>query len=65
LICFTSADGKVFHSCVRVAGDLVFTKNGHNITAPWLLQRDADVAAIYLFGETDRVRYFRLKPSGK
>jgi hypothetical protein len=62
LICFTSADGRIVHSCVRIAGDLVFTKNGRNITAPWLLQRDADVAAIYLQGEVDHVRYFRLKP---
>ncbi len=62
LICFTSADDRIVHSCVRIAGDLVFTKNGRNITAPWLLQREADVAAIYLQGEVNRVRYFRLKP---
>jgi hypothetical protein len=62
VICFMSADGRIAHSCVRVAGDLVFTKNGRNITTPWLLQREAEVAAIYLQGEIDRVRYFRLKP---
>lgn len=61
LICFTTADGRIAHSCVRVAGDLVFTKNGRNITAPWLLQREADVAAIYLQGEVNQVRYLRLK----
>lgn len=64
LICFTAADGRIVHSCVRVAGDLVFTKNGRNITAPWLLQHEADVAAIYLQGDVDRVRCFRLKPTG-
>lgn len=64
LICFTAADGRIVHSCVRVAGDLVFTKNGRNITAPWLLQHEADVAAIYLQGDVDRARYFRLKPTG-
>jgi hypothetical protein len=63
LICFTSADGRIVHSCVRIAGDLVFTKNGRNITAPWLLQREAEVAAVYLQGEVNRVRYFRLKPT--
>ena len=63
LICFTTADGRIVHSCVRIAGDLVFTKNGRNITTPWLLQRDAEVAAIYLQGEVNRVRYFRLKPT--
>lgn len=64
LICFTTLDGRIVHSCVRVAGDLVFTKNGRNITAPWLLQHESDVAAIYLQGDVDRVRYFRLKPNG-
>jgi len=52
----------VTHSCVFVADDIVYTKNGENILAPWVLQPLADVAAIYQPGPEYQVRTFRLKP---
>lgn len=60
LIAFVSAGGLVLHTCLLVAEDIVFTKNGQSAFAPWLLQRLADVSAIY--GGADRsVRVFRLR----
>ena len=41
-------DGNVLvHSCVYIAGDIVFTKNGAGTTAPYMLQRLQDVEAGY------------------
>jgi hypothetical protein len=52
----------VIHSCVYIAEDIVFTKNGVNIVAPWVLQRVEDVASIYQPDDSVRVQGFRLKP---
>lgn len=64
LICYVRADGSIVHSCVHLAADLVFTKNGSSITAPWLLQSRADVDAVYLVNPGDHVRCFRRKDGG-
>ena len=53
----------VIHSCVFVADDIVYTKNGENILAPWVLQRLSDVSAIYRATPDIQVRTFRLKAS--
>jgi hypothetical protein len=53
----------VIHSCVFVADDIVYTKNGENILAPWVLQRLSDVSAIYRATPDVQVRAFRLKSS--
>ncbi|MBL9209025.1 MAG: hypothetical protein JNL92_01070 [Opitutaceae bacterium] len=62
VICFLSGDGQVIHSCVYIAGDLVFTKNGVNLWAPWVLMRLSDVAVIYGNKDATPMRTFRLKP---
>lgn len=51
----------VIHSCVFIADDIVYTKNGENILAPWVLQRLSDVSAIYRATPDVQVRTFRLK----
>ncbi len=61
VIAFVTADGSVHHTCVHVAGDIVFTKNGQMIFSPWVLQPLADVVAIY-GGEGRALRFFRPKP---
>ena len=61
VIAFVTADGIVIHTCVHIAGDIVFTKNGQLLFAPWLLQPLADVVAIY-GGEGRALRFFRPKP---
>lgn len=35
------------HSCVYVADDIVFTKNGASVASPWTLKRLSDVIAYY------------------
>jgi len=48
IILFTNADGsKSNHSCVYVAGDIVFTKNGRSVLKPWTLMMFEDVASTY------------------
>ncbi len=53
----------VIHSCVFIADDIVYTKNGENILAPWVFQRLSDVSAIYRATPDVQVRTFRLKTS--
>lgn len=40
-------DGSVAHSCVYIADDIVFTKNGPHAYIPWKLMELTDVLAIY------------------
>jgi hypothetical protein len=51
VILFTDAAGtRSIHSCVYVAGDIVFTKNGRSVLKPWTLMMFEDVAANYREG---------------
>ncbi|MBC8003770.1 MAG: hypothetical protein H7X97_14390 [Opitutaceae bacterium] len=59
LLVFFDSKNAPFHSCVYVAGKLVFTKNGANVFSPWILMRDSDVIAIYSTALTPRVLLFR------
>lgn len=54
-------NGDAFHSCVYVADDIVFTKNGRNVLSPWILSRLDDVKKVYLFDNNGRVQGFRNK----
>ncbi|MCC6352971.1 MAG: hypothetical protein IT577_03740 [Verrucomicrobiae bacterium] len=51
-----------FHSCVFVADDIVFTKNGSNIAMPWILMRFDDLLAKYRQDFEVEIRAFRQKP---
>ncbi|HEY0552564.1 MAG TPA: hypothetical protein VGF13_23390 [Verrucomicrobiae bacterium] len=44
-----AADGgmDMIHMCVHIVDDVVFTKNGGDIYAPWVLMRMPDVAALF------------------
>lgn len=55
-------DDSVVHSCVFIAEDIVFTKNGENIVAPWVLQRLEDVSSIYQPDDSVRIQGYRLRP---
>jgi hypothetical protein len=57
-----ATNASIIHSCVFIAEDIVFTKNGENVLAPWVLQRLEDVAAIYQPDDSVRVQGYRLKP---
>jgi hypothetical protein len=55
------ANGDVVHSCVYLAADLVFTKNGQAPTVPWTLSTLADLLAFYPAQPPLTVRIFRRK----
>lgn len=44
---FTEPDGDVIHSCVYIADNIVFTKNGASLNAPWILMKYEDIVAFY------------------
>jgi hypothetical protein len=47
VLCLITADGKVAHSCVYIADDIVFTKNGSDWERPWILDTLDDVISLY------------------
>lgn len=53
--------GDAFHSCVHLADNIVFTKNGRNLLSPWVLLRLEDVKNIYLHNGNGHVQGFRRK----
>ena len=61
LICFTDKAGQIVHSCVHVAGNIVFTKNGAGLASPWLLMPYSDVEAIYRSSDAIDVHCLRKK----
>lgn len=62
LISFTDKSGQIVHTCVYIAENIVFTKNGAGLASPWLLMPLADVDAYYRWGDTTEIVYFRKKP---
>ena len=61
LIMFVRGDGVVLHSCVYIADDIVFTKNGPSFSVPWLIASLADVEAFYAATPGVEMRRYRLK----
>jgi hypothetical protein len=56
---FMTADQRAFHSCVFIAADIVFSKNGDNAANPWILTHLGDLEQIYLSGEGGRIQGYR------
>ena len=54
-------DGGAVHSCVYIADDIVFTKNGENIVNPWMLSRLEEVQDVYQFESQVKIQGFRKK----
>jgi len=62
---FLDSNGDAFHSCVYLADNLVFTKNGENEMMPWLVTRIDDVKQLYGRDPGYRIQAFRRKwPEG-
>ncbi|MBX3750885.1 MAG: hypothetical protein KF897_12420 [Opitutaceae bacterium] len=61
VIMFAKPDGSVIHSCVYIAADIVYTKNGASPNAPWILMSLSDVEAFYPSKEPLDLQYYRLK----
>jgi hypothetical protein len=53
--------GDAFHSCVHLADNIVYTKNGRNILSPWVIMRLEDVKKVYLYKGNGRIQGFRRK----
>ncbi|HTL67949.1 MAG TPA: hypothetical protein VL200_09830 [Lacunisphaera sp.] len=47
ILLFARPDGTVIHSCVFLADNIVFTKNGSSQNSPWILMTLPDVIAYY------------------
>ncbi|MEN3943234.1 hypothetical protein WJU23_18185 [Prosthecobacter sp. SYSU 5D2] len=47
VLMFINASGNAFHSCIYVADDLVYTKNGANPLVPWTLMELKDMHSMY------------------
>lgn len=60
VLCFLDR-GEGLHTCVQVADDIVLTKNGDSILAPWTLMQLKDVDEIYRRTPDTRVQGYRLK----
>lgn len=60
ILCFLD-NGEGLHTCVYVADDIVLTKNGDSILAPWALMQIKDVETIYRRSASTRVQVYRLK----
>ena len=56
-----SEDGDAFHSCLYLADDLVFTKNGRNQLSPWIISTIGDVSRVYLSITPGRIQAYRRK----
>lgn len=62
LFFLSNSTGDAFHSCVHLADDLVYTKNGRNLLSPWIIMKLEDVKKVYLYRGDGRVQAFRRKP---
>jgi hypothetical protein len=56
---FTDPQGRAVHSCVYLAADFVYTKNGANIVNPWQIMRLQEVLDRYSVQGEPTVRIYR------
>jgi len=65
VVLFGKPDGEIVHSCIYLADDIVFTKNGGTNISPWMLSTIQDLRMRYTFevpeGQKLVVSYFRHK----
>jgi hypothetical protein len=61
VLMFMTAEGNAIHSCVYIADDIVYTKNGENMAAPWLLMKMSDVKRIYSHLGQTSIQGYRVK----
>jgi len=47
VVALCSSTGEIFHTCVYIADNFVFTKNGVDAEQPWVLMKIADMLMIY------------------
>lgn len=62
ILFFTDAQGNAIHSCVYLAADFVFTKNGANVVNPWLIMDLAEVVDRYSVHGEPGIKIYRRRP---
>jgi len=65
ILLFAKPNGAIIHSCVYIADDIVYTKNGASPNAPWILMSLSDVIAFYPSREPLDIQYYRIKSIGQ
>lgn len=61
VLLFARPDNSVIHSCVYIADDIVYTKNGAQPNAPWILMSLSDVIAYYPSDQPLEIQPYRAK----
>lgn len=56
---FLNKKGDAIHSCTYLCDDLVFTKNGEALTAPWIVSQISDVQRIYAHRDLGGIQGYR------
>ena len=61
VVLLTLPDGSSIHSATYIADNIVFTKNGPSLAAPFIFSTVEDMLAFYPASEKVRLTYYRLK----
>ena len=61
VVLLTLPDGSSIHSATYIADNIVFTKNGPSLAAPFIFSTVEDMLAFYPSSESIRLTYYRLK----
>jgi hypothetical protein len=61
VVLLTLPDGSSIHSATYIADNIVFTKNGPSMAAPFIFSTVEDMLAFYPSSENIRLTYYRLK----
>lgn len=56
---FLDQNNQGVHSCTYLCDDLVFTKNGEPLTAPWMISRIGDLERMYSYRSPTQIQGFR------
>lgn len=59
ILFFTNSQGHAIHSCVYLADDFIFTKNGANVISPWLIMKLSEVVDRYSVREEPTIQIYR------
>jgi hypothetical protein len=61
VLMFVTAAGFPMHSCVYIAADIVYTKNGQSATCPWILMKLGDLKKMYSRSQPITIQGYRLR----
>lgn len=63
LVLLQQPDNSTIHACVYIADDVVFTKNGRSLAAPFIFSTIGDLLAFHGNSESIHLAYYRQKGS--